>query len=581
MSPYTQVENYVRAVESGEQPACLMVRKAVERWRADQERCKLPSDDPNALYFDKGAFLRVVRFSGMLRHFKGEFAGKPIIWEPWQLFILANIFGLKIASTRRRKYTYADVYVPRKNGKTTFAAVIALYMLLFDEESAAEVYAAAVDKAQAKICFDASAELVKSCPELGDYVRVFRKGSIVVEETASAYKPLSKDTKNKDGLNIHCGICDERHAWKTNEIYEVLKTGVGARSQPLIFSISTAGTDTSYPYFRDLEFLRQVMLGIKQKDNHFIMLYEPDEGDDWQDPATWAKVNPNFGVSLGRKYMEDECAEAREKGGSTLAAFRTKNLNMWVNAPEVWVPDDDVAANNKEFDEANLVGEDCYVGVDLASKSDLTATALFFPKFNIIKYLFTVPESKITEAQGRGDVVDYRLWAEQGWITVAPGKVLDEAWWLQQLFNALEPYKVRCIAFDPWGMWQLKTKFGKYEDVLLEYQQNIRYMSVPTKDFEGRVLRHEMNFLFNPVVRWMFRNVVIYTDPNANVKIDKSRARAKVDGIVASVDAVGGYLNKTAGNDGQIYRTHSLRTLSGDGLTEEQLEEINNWNPEI
>ena len=117
--------------------------------------------------------------------------------------------------------------------------------------------------------------------------------------------------------------------------------------------------------------------------------------------------------------------------------------------------------------------------------------------------------------------------------------------------------------------------------MLLEYQQNIRYMSVPTKDFEGRVLRHEMNFLFNPVIRWMFRNVVIYTDPNANVKIDKSRARAKVDGIVASVDAVGGYLNKTAGNDGQIYRTHSLRTLGGEGLTEEQLEKINSWNPEI
>ena len=573
VSPFTQVMEYADAVRSGALPSCLMVQKAVERWYQDLER-----DD---LYFDRSAFLRVVRFSGMLKHYKGEFAGRPIQWEPWQLFCLANIFGLKYKSTKKRKYTYADVYVPRKNGKTTFAAVIALYMLLLDGESAAEVYAAAVDKAQAKICFDASAELIKGVPELEGYVRVFRKGSIVVEETASAYKPLSKDTKNKDGLNIHCGICDERHAWKTNEIYEVLKTGVGARSQPLIFSISTAGTDTSYPYFRDLEFLRQVMLGIKQKDNHFIMLYEPDEGDDWQDPATWAKVNPNYGVSLGRKYMEDECAEAKEKGGSTLAAFQTKNLNMWVDAPEVWVPDDDVAANNKPFDEAQLAGEDCYVGVDLASKGDLTATALFFPKYNVIKYLFTVPESKITEAQGRGDVVDYRLWAEQGWITVAPGKVLDEAWWMQRLFNALEPYKVKCIAFDPWGMWQLKTKFGQYEDVLLEYQQNIRYMSVPTKDFEGRILRHEMNLLSNPVIRWMFRNVVIYTDPNANVKIDKSRARAKVDGIVASVDAIGGYLNKTAGNDGQIYRTHTLRTVGGEGLTEEQLQQIEEWNPDI
>ncbi len=537
-SPITQVNEYAAAVRSGALPSCLMVRKAVDRWYGDMAR--------EDLYFDRSAFLRVVKFSGMLKHFKGEFAGQSIVWQPWQLFCLANIFGLKYRSTKRRKYTYADIYVPRKNGKTTFAAVIALYMLLLDGESAAEVYAAAVDKAQAKICFDASAELVKGLEGMDGYVKVFRKGSIVVEDTASAYKPLSKDTKNKDGLNIHCGICDERHAWKTNEIYEVLKTGVGARSQPLIFSISTAGTDTTYPYFRDLEFLRQVMLGIKEKDNHFIMLYEPDEGDAWDDPATWAKVNPNFGVSLGRKYMEDECQEAKEKGGSTLAAFQTKNLNMWVDAPEVWIPDDDVAACVEAFDEAQLEGADCYVGIDLASKSDLTAAAFWFPKFGVVRYLFTVPESKLTEAQGRGDVVDYRLWVEQGWLTVCPGRVLDEEWWLQQLFNALAPYKVKCIAYDPWGMWDLKNRFGKYEDTLMEYRQDIRYMSVPTKDLESRVLKHGVNLLGNPVIRWMFRNVVIYKDPNANIKLDKARSRNKIDGVVATVDAIGGWLNKTA-----------------------------------
>ena len=297
-----------------------MVRKAVDRWYEDMER-------PD-LYFDRAAFLRVVRFSGMLKHYKGEFAGRPIVWEPWQLFCLANIFGLKYKATKKRKYTYADIYVPRKNGKTTFAAVIALYMLLFDGESAAEVYAAAVDKAQAKICFDASAELIKGVEGLEGYVRVFRKGSIVVEETASAYKPLSKDTKNKDGLNIHCGICDERHAWKTNEIYEVLKTGVGARSQPLIFSISTAGTDTSYPYFSDLEFLRQVMLGIKQKDNHFIMLYEPDEGDQWDDPKTWAKVNPNYGVSLPSRQRTSICGWMLLRCGFPTTMLPAAMLNL-------------------------------------------------------------------------------------------------------------------------------------------------------------------------------------------------------------------------------------------------------------
>ena len=544
-SPVTQVNEYAAAVKSGALPSCLMVRKAVDRWYEDMER-------PD-LYFDRSAFLRVVRFSGMLKHYKGEFAGRSIVWEPWQLFCLANIFGLKRRDTKKRKYTYADIYVPRKNGKTTFAAVIALYMLLFDGESAAEVYAAAVDKAQAKICFDASAELIKGVEGLEGYVRVFRKGSIVVEETASAYKPLSKDTKNKDGLNIHCGICDERHAWKTNEIYEVLKTGVGARSQPLIFSISTAGTDTSYPYFRDLEFLRQVMLGIKQKDNHFIMLYEPDEGDQWDDPKTWAKVNPNYGVSLSRKYMEDECQEAKDKGGSTLVAFQTKNLNMWVDAPEVWIPDDDVAGCNAEFDESELAGADVWVGLDLAATGDITATSFYFPKFNVVKYLFIVPQSKIEENQGRGDVVDYRLWVQQGWLVVCPGKILDHDWYVAYLMNILPKYKVKGIAFDPWNAWELKSKMGRYEEVMEAYNQGIKYMYPPSKKIFELVKEHKLNFLHNPIIRWMFRNVVIYMDPNNNYKPDKGKSRNKIDGVVALCDALGLYLTKTSEGSGQVY----------------------------
>ena len=560
MSFLAQVQDYAASVMDGILPSCQMVKLAVERWQRDWER-----DD---LYFDEKTFNLFCRFARALKHFKGEFAGRPIILEPWQMFIAANLFGWKFKKTRRRRYTYADVYVPRKNGKTTFAAIVGLFMLLLDGEASAEVYAAAVDMAQAKICFEAASELIRGT-EFMEIARIFRKGSIVVEETASAFKPLSKDTKNKDGLNIHCGICDERHAWKTNEIYEVLKTGIGARSQPLIFSISTAGTDTSYPYFRDLEFLRQVMLGIKEKDNHFIMLYEPDDGDPWDDPATWAKVNPNYGVSLSRTYMENECQEARDKGGSTLAAFLTKNLNKWVDAPEVWIPDDDVAANNAEFDETQLQGAECFVGLDLASKADLSAVCLFFPRYMVAKLIFVVPEEKIRE---KGDRVDYRLWQQQGFITATPGKVLDEDWFVTFLLQQLAPFSVRCIAYDPWSIWNILPKLSRYEEVLLEYQQSIRYMSVPTKWVQAEVLKHRLNFLGNPVLRWMFRNVVIYIDPNANVKLDKARARNKIDGVVALADAVGGWLNKTSGKTGQIYTTHGLRVIHNESRDDEATE---------
>ena len=542
---------FAKRVLSGEQPSCQLIRLMCMRWERDLQR-----DD---IYLDKADATQVCDFMETLRHFKGLLAGQHLQLEDWQVFAFVNIFGWKYTSTRRRRFRYADILVPRKNGKTMMASGLALYMLFMDEEPGAEVYAAAVDREQAKLCFDGSKELIKGSM-VEDYARV-RIGEIRNTANAGIYKPLTKETKNKDGLNPHGAICDERHAWATNEIYDLIKTGMGARSQPLIFSISTAGMDTSLPYYADVQVLRDVLLGLKEKDNHFIMLYIPDDGDRYDDPAVWAKVNPNLGVSVSLDYMEAECAEAKMKGGSTLAAFCVKNLNMWVDAPTVWIQDDDVAANNKPFTE-DLSGAECYVGVDFARKTDIVAVAFWFPKFKVAKFLFLVPEAKIVETEDR---VDYRRWSEQGWVESVPGNVIDEDWFLARIIQELDKYNVKCLAYDPWGMWNVVGKFGRYENILTEYQQSIRYMSVPTKWMESAVLKHELNFLDNPVIRWMFKNVVIYIDPNANIKLDKAKARNKIDGVVALVDAIGGWLTKTSGKTGEIYRDHTLRTVKFRG----------------
>jgi len=255
--------------------------------------------------------------------------------------------------------------------------------------------------------------------------------------------------------------------------------------------------------------------------------------------------------------MRAECNEAKLRGGTYLVAFQTKNLNLWVNAPDVWISDEDVKANNADFDQAVLRGSECYVGLDLASKSDISAVCLFFPKYKVARFLFVVPEAKVEEQEDR---VDYRLWKEQGWLTVTPGKVLDEDWFVDFLLKQLEPYTIRCIAYDPWAIWNILPKLRKYEARLMAYQQSIKFMSVPTKWVETEVLSHRLNFLYNPVIRWMFRNVVVYIDPNANVKLDKAKSRNKIDGVVALADAVGGWLSKTS-NDRQAYHEHTLRTL--------------------
>ena len=546
-----RLEAYVSGVLDGSIPSCRTVYLAVERWKNDLQR--------HEIVYDPGIFNRFCSFSRQFKHYKGPLASQHFEPEAWQLFIVANCLGLRWRATGLRKYRLADVYLPRKNGKTMFGAIIMLWILLMDGEGGPEVYTAALDKDQARLSYDAMSTLVQASI-FAPLVKV--KSSRVTMESvknSGVCKPLSKDTKNKDGLNIHGALCDERHAWPSTEMLDVIKTGMGARTQPFLLSISTAGIDVSNPYFADIEAYKAEMEGtIDLEDDHFFLLYTPDEGDDWEDEAVWKKVNPNLGVSLNWDYMRSTYQEAKTRGGTYILSFKTKNLNLWVDAPKVWIPDEDVSACALRFDESQLAGQDCYVGIDIASKGDLSATALYFPKFKYSKFLFVIPKSK---AETRNDRVDYRAWSERGWITVCPGKVLDEEWYLQLLFRELEPYNVQKICYDPWGMWDMKTKFGKYENVLMEYRQDIRYMSVPTKRLESMVLKGEITLGENPVIRWMFRNVVIYIDPNANVKLDKAKSRNKIDGVVALVDAIGGWLNDEASNTGEIYTEHSLRII--------------------
>ena len=544
-----RIQSYVSRVLLDIIPSCETVRLACQRWKDDLQR-----DD---LYFDEDTVARFVKFSAQFKHYKGPLAGQYFRIEDWQLFVAANILGLKRKESGLRKYRMCDIEVPRKNGKTFFVAILAAWFLLMDGEAGPEVYAAAVDQAQARLCYEAS-EVLLERSIFYPLVKKYQWG-LKVPKTVGVFKPLSKDTENKDGLNIFVGICDECHAWPNTQMLDVIKTGMGARTQPMLLRISTAGIDVSVPYYQDISVFVEELKGVRPiEDDHFFMLYTPDEGDDWEDEAVWQKLNPNLGVSLTWSYMRSTYMEAKTRGGSYVAAFKTKNLDFWVDAPKVWVSDEDVQDNNAAFDVTLLEGEDVYVGIDLASKSDISATALYFPRYGVVKFLFVIPADKVSD---REDRVDYRLWVEQGWVTPCPGKVLDEDWYMARLLEELTPYNVRAIAFDPWGMWDLKTKFGKYEDVLIEYQQSMRYMSVPTKRLESEVLKHQMNFLDNPVIRWMFRNVVVFRDPNDNIKLNKAKSRNKIDGVVALVDAIGGWLQVTGGESNEIYSDHELRVL--------------------
>ena len=545
-----RVEKYIQDVISGERLSGRYERKAVERHLSDLQR----SD----IYFDTESAQIVLNFFNCPHHYKGEAAGDVFNLEGWQAFIVASIFGWKKLDGNRR-FNYADIMVARKNGKTTLAAGIALYMLILDGEAAAEVYSGAMDKAQAGICWEAAKNIAKTSPIISPFLTFYRS-SIVVERTVSSFKPLSKDTKNKDGLNTQCAILDERHAWNSNELFEVIKSGMGARKQPLIFSITTAGSDTSLPYFTDLEVIKDILDGVKVQDNQFAILFSLDPEDDWNDERNWIKANPNLGVSLSWDYMRNEYQDAKNKGGSTEANFKTKNLNIWVDAPEVWIPDDKVAKCVGRVTDADLEGQPCFGGLDLAATSDINAFALFFPNQCALKCFFWIPRSKYAS----NDRVDYRLWVDQGWITCNDGEVVDVNKIACDMRDICHHYQVQTIAYDPWMMniiLQTMDDVGLYP-LLDPYKQTLTELSPPTKELEKMVTSGSIDLMGNPVLRWMFKNVILYRDPNNNYRPHKGKSRNKIDGIVASIMAIGEHLGNITDNiEDKIYTDHTLRTI--------------------
>lgn len=554
------INRYISRVLSGERHAGEMEALAVRRHLSDLDKSQ---QGKYPYTFDQDEAALACSFFSLLKHFKGEWAGEVFELEDWQAFIVWCIFGWVKKSDGTRRYTYVDIEVARKNGKTTLAAGIALYMMVMDGESGAEIYSAAVDREQARICWDAAWHIAKKSPALSQYLRFYRH-SLVMESTASSFKTLSRDSGNKDGLNPHCTICDERHAWKTNELFDVIKSGLGARRQPLVLSITTAGFDMDAPYFKDLAVMRDILRGNKEQDNWFIMIFEPDKGDDWKDEITWQKANPNYGISVNKDYFEKELQDAVNKGGTTEVNFKTKNLNMWVDAPDVWVPDEVVAKCNQPIDLTALVGKPCYAGLDLASHRDINALALFFPDEPTHPFIFRfwVPEAML---EAEGDRADYKHWVDQGWLTVTPGDMIDIDLMVADMLSELLRYDVKNLSFDPYKAYHgvvQGLENGGLSDILDPYTQNIANMSEPSKEIERMLVTGGINLCGNPVIRWMLRNVVMYTDANQNIRPDRRRATGKIDGVVAAINAVGGWLSLTAGQrKKEIYTEHSLRVV--------------------
>lgn len=373
-------------------------------------------------------------------------------------------------------------------------------------------------------------------PELMGRSSVYRR-AVVVPNTGSSYKVLSSEAFTKHGLSVSYAGCDELHAWPDRELYDVLVTSMGARRQPLTVITTTAGFDKQSLCYELWQYALQVRDGSVPDDSFLPVIYAADPDDDWTSPATWEKANPAFNVTVMEDFYAQECAKARALP-SYENTFRRLYLNQWTESDSRWLSSD--AWNACGGPVPDLTGRACYAGLDLATTTDIAALVLAFPDgpdMHLLPFFF-VPQEAIHKRAKR-DRVPYDLWVQQGHIIATPGAVIDYAV-IRRTINELgELYQIKEIAFDRWNASQISVQLEGDGFELIGFGQGFASMSGPTKELETRVIGKTLRHGDNPVLNWMAANVTVEGDAAGNAKPSKKKSTEKIDGIVASIMAIG------------------------------------------
>lgn len=536
---------YAKDVVAKRIPACKWVRLACKRHLDDLKRWK---GKGAPFYFSEEAGERVCKFIELLPHVKGEWArrGETLKLQPWQKFVLVVAFGwLRPDGTRRFRTVYIEV--PRKNAKSTMSSGVALYMLGPDGEVGAEVYSAATTRDQARIVFQDAQAMARKDPELRAHFGL-EVGAHAVwsQATGSRMQALSADGGTLDGLNIHCAVVDELHAHKTRAVYDVLETGTGSRSQPLLWNITTAGSNRAGICYEVRTYLTKLLEGVAQDETFFGVIWTIDDGDDWASEEAWKKANPNYGVSL---YPDDFARLARKamEMPSATNNFLTKRLNVWVNADTAWM---DMRAWDKCADQSltleQFEGQPCRIALDLASKVDIAAKLTLFErdvegkggKLERHYYAFGryyLPE----EAAEDGRNSQYGGWSREGRLVLTPGNVIDFEYIKDDLRQDASRFEVKEVPYDPFQATQLSTELQSEGFPMVEMRPTVLNFSEPMKELEKLVLSGRFHHDGCPVLTWMISNVVCHMDNKDNVYPRKERPENKIDGAVALIMALG------------------------------------------
>ncbi len=483
---------------------------------------------------------RAVDFIQRLKHTKGEYAGHNFILQDWQREkIIRPLFGT-LNPDGTRQYRTAYIELPRKNGKTTLAASIALYLLYADSEIGAEIYSAANDRQQASLVFNEAAAMVRQEPNLFNISRISNSTKrIVYYKYNSFYLAISAEAFTKWGINAHGIVYDELHASPDRELWDTLTTSTGARRQPLTVIITTAGYDRNSICFEQHDYSIKVLKGIVEDPTHFAVIYAAPDDADWKLEEIWRAANPALGTFRKIDELRTLCRKAQETPALEMT-FRRLYLNQWVNSAERWLPMDAWDACNGQVDIKSLQGRTCYAGLDLSSTTDLTALSLVFAAddgtCDVLTH-FWIPGDTAVEKE-RKDRVPYRTWAKKGLITLTEGNVIDYKYVQHTLEQLREKYDIAEVAFDRWGATKLSQDLTDAGFLMVPFGQGFGSMSAPTKELMNLVLSKKIRHGGHPILRWNCDNLVVRTDPAGNIKPDKEKSTQKIDGMVALIMAI-------------------------------------------
>jgi len=536
---------YALDVVEGRILASRKTIRACKRHLDDLERAataKKKGGAPFAYYFDSEAAGRACRFIEKLPHVKGEWAKRRelIKLEPWQVFFVSCVTGWLRVSDDTRRFRTAYLEVPRKNAKSTIAAGLGIYLAFADGEEGAEVYCGATSEQQAWEVFRPAKQMVEKTPKLQRAlnVKVFA-GALRSSKTDSRMEPIIG--KPGDGASPSCAIVDEFHEHLDATLFDTMQTGMGARAQPLMLVITTAGVDLAGPC-RQLHVQCANMLdGVADDPELFALIYTLDEDEDWTTEAALWKANPNAGVSVSIEYLRNQQRQAI-LNSSKSGIFRTKHLNQWVTARSPYFNLEAWKKCERKITLADFSSKRCVVFLDLASKKDLAAMLVVFREAGTFSAFahFWLPEERVHEVK----TAPYDAWVEAGYITATPGNITDYEFIEERLKELRTECEIKLLGYDPFQATQLATRMQAEGFPVLEYGQTVKNFSEPMKETDKLILAERLHHDGNPVLTWCLSNVTAKEDAKENVFPRKERPESKIDGAVALIGAIGMWMGQ-------------------------------------